>query len=112
MNSYLVQLEDCNKAIQSPQLLKEVFSKLCTTADIEGKNSSSDMSADERLAENQHTLLFLEKKNELEELTQENVALTNKYKDEKADQISVNAALLKRVSSTQPTRHRSTIFRS
>jgi len=112
INSYLIQLEDCNKAIQSPGLLKEVFSKMCTSGGIEGQSNSEIMTANERMAENQLTLLFLEKKNELEELTQENVALINKFKEEKANQISVNAALLKRVSSTQPTRRRSTIFRS
>jgi len=111
MNSYLIQLEDCNKAIQNPLLLKENFSKMCAGSVIEGR-SSSEMTADERMAENQRTLLFLEKKNELEELTRENAALTNRFKEEKANQIAVNAALLKRVSSAQPARRRSTIFRS
>jgi len=111
INSYLLQLEDCNKAIQSPALLKENFSKMCSSGGIDGQ-SSSEMAADERMADNQRTLLFLEKKNELEELTAENVALTKRFKEEKADQISVNAALLKRISSVQPARRRSTIFRT
>jgi len=111
MNSYLLQLEDCNKAIQSPALLKENFSKMCSSGGIDGQ-SSSEMAADERMADNQRTLLFLEKKNELEELTAENVALTKRFKEEKADQISVNAALLKRISSVQPARRQSTIFRT
>ena len=111
MNSYLIQLDDCNKAIQNPALLKENFTKMCTSGGIEGQ-SSSKMTEDERMADNQRTLLFLEKKNELEELTAENVVLTMRFKEEKANQIAVNAALLKRVSSVQPARRRSTIFRS
>ena len=110
INYYLIQLEDCNKAIQNPTLLKENFTKMCISGGIDGQ-SNSEMTADEKMAENQHTLLFLEK-NEIGELTAENAALINKFKEEKANQIAVNAALLKRVSFAQPARRRSTIFRS
>ena len=85
--------------------------ELCTKRHAAEGHQSKGLSSSE-IDNNNSTLLYLEKKTELEELTRENSALTAKFKTEKAEQIEANAALLKKISmKTSGTRRRSTIFK-
>ena len=113
-NNYLVNLEECKRAIQNPLLLKESVAKiyeLSTKRQADEGHQGKGLSSSE-IDSNKSTLLYLEKKTELEELTRENSALTAKFKTEKDEQIEANAALLKKIlMKTSGTRRRSTIFK-
>ena len=112
-NNYLVNLEECKRAIQNPLLLKESVAKIyeLSTKRQADEGQQKSLSSSE-IDSNNSTLLYLEKKTELEELTRENSALTAKFKTEKDEQIEANAALLKKISmKTSGTRRRSTIFK-
>ena len=112
-NNYLVNLEECKRAIQNPLLLKESVAKIyeLSTKRQADEGQQKSLSSSE-IDSNKSTLLYLEKKTELEELTRENSALTAKFKTEKDEQIEANAALLKKIlMKTSGTRRRSTIFK-
>ena len=78
-----------------------------------GYDDDDAMTADEINSNNQTTFMFLEKLNELEDLKSEEAELTNAFKEDKAEQIRVNSALLDKVSKQKAggARRRSSIFR-
>lgn len=107
MNNHLIQLEDCKKNIQNPKALKTIMNTMNEVSNVSKKvreaNGGAALTEDEINNRNQMTLLFLDKKSELENLTQEEAELT----------VEVNSALLERVSSNKSgdARRRSSIFR-
>ena len=111
-------MEECNKAIQNPDELKEIVTRmagLTASRQADEAQQQIDGLTPDEVEANRATLLYLEKMRELDELKAEDAALSAKFKVEKAEQIAANAALLQKISKrtrASETRRRSSIFKS
>ena len=112
MDGYLIKLDECTKAIQDPARLQALFLQLQELSNARTNGHQRVNTPSE--ADNQMTLMFLQRTNTLEELKAEDAALTKQFKDEKASQIATNSELLKKISSKASGtsgRRRSSIFK-